>query len=588
MKKNLFHITYFILSLIVIFVMSCVYITQVWSAPPDGVIRQQEQIQRAEEERLRQLEKRHKEMLEGKSPEIMIEHPKSAEEPTEDGVCVQVEVILFIGATLLSESDKGVLTNSFVGRCLTMSQINELVRAVTNLYVERGYVTTRAIVPVQDLGSRQLEIRVIEGEVESIRLNEDSPQDRRRVAVAFPGGLRGKPLNLRDIEQGMDQLNRLPSSNAQLRIEPGEKPGASRIVVVDQPGKTWRFRAGLDNSGQKSTGETKYTVSLDKDNLLGLNDMITLNLSADARTLENMSRPDSQSYSGYYTLPFGYWSMTASASVSEYYAELEGGEAEYQSSGRTAIYGLGLNRVLHRNDDSKTSAGVSFNVKDIDNYIENERLVASSYDLSVLGVSLDHNRRFLDGALGLSGEYNIGLPVLGADADTTSDRSVPQHEFHKLSFSGSWMRPFAVVEHPFTFSTRGTAQWTPDTLYNSERLDLGSRYTVRGFQRDSLAGDIGGYVRNEISTAILPRETMPDWLGSALGELQVYAGYDAGFIHPDGDDEYERGVLQGAALGLRTQGGYLDSDLCLSKALDAPSFMNNRDWEFYWVINSNF
>lgn len=534
------------------------------------------------------MEKAHKEMLERKTLDVEIEQPKPTVESSEDGVCLQVELILFTGATLLSESDKSTLATPFTGRCLNMEQINEAVRAVTNLYIERGYVTTRAIVPVQDLRSRQLEIRIIEGEVESIRLNEDSPQDRRRVAVAFPGGLRGKPLNLRDIEQGMDQLNRLPSSNAQLRIEPGEKSGASRIVVVDQPGKTWRFRMGLDNSGQESTGETKYTVSLDKDNLLGLNDMLTLNLNADAKTLKNMSRPDSQSYSGYYTLPFGYWSMTASASVSDYYAQLEGGGAEYKSSGSTVIYGLGLDRVLHRDNDSKTSAGVSFNVKDIDNYIENERLVASSYDLSVLGISLDHNRRFLDGALGLSGGYNVGLPVLGADQDTTTDHSVPKHEFHKLSLTGSWVRPFAVAEHPFTFTTKGTAQWSPDTLYNSERLDLGSRYTVRGFQRDSLAGDIGGYVRNEISTAILSRETMPGWLGSALGELQVYAGYDVGFIHHDEDDEYERGVLQGAALGLRTQGGYLDSDLCLSKALTAPSFMNNRDWELYWVVNSNF
>ena len=588
MKNNFSHYLCCIFFIGVTSVMCLFYIAPVFSAPPDGVIREQEQIQRAAEEQQRQMERAHMEMLKRKTLDIEIEQPKPTVESAKDGVCLQVERILFTGATLLSESDKSMLATPFTGRCLNMDQINEAVRAVTNLYIERGYVTTRAIVPVQDLGSRQLEIRIIEGEVESIRLNEDSPQDRRRVAVAFPGGLRGKPLNLRDIEQGMDQLNRLPSSNAQLRIEPGEKPGASRIMVVDQPGKTWRFRMGLDNSGQESTGETKYTVSADKDNLLGLNDMITLNLNADAKTLKNMSRPDTQSYSGYYTLPFGYWSMTASASVSDYYAQLEGGGAEYQSSGSTTIYGLGLDRVLHRDNDSKTSAGLSFNVKDIDNYIENERLVASSYDLSVLGASLNHNRRFLDGALGLSGEYNIGLPVIGADQDTTSDRSVPKHEFHKLSLTGSWVRPFAVAEQPFTFSTRGTAQWSPDTLYNSERLDLGSRYTVRGFQRESLAGDIGGYMRNEISTAVLPRETMPDWLGSAFGELQVYAGYDIGYIHHDKDDEYEGGSLQGAAMGLRTQGGYLDSDLCLSKALDAPSFMNNRDWELYWVVNSNF
>lgn len=166
--------------------------------------------------------------------------------------------------------------------------------------------------------------------------------------MAFPSGIVGKPLKLRDIEQGMDQLNRLPSGNAQLRIEPGEKVGASRIVVTDQPGRMWRFRAGLDNSGQESTGEIKSSASVDKDNLLGLGDMLSLNLSGDAKALLDMSRLGSRSISAYYTVPFGYWSVTASAAVSEYHTHLEGGGAEYRSDGRTSTYGLDLNRVLHR------------------------------------------------------------------------------------------------------------------------------------------------------------------------------------------------------------------------------------------------
>lgn len=549
------------------------------------ILRKQEQIERSEALSREQQEIRHKDALKERPSRIEIDPPAPVVETGESDVCVQVDTIDYVGATLLSHSDKHAISAPFVGRCLSMSQINEVVRAMTNLYVRRGYVTARVFVPGQDLGSGNLELRVMEGEVESIRLNEDSPADRRRIAAVFPSGMLGKPLNLRDIEQGMDQLNRLPSGNAQLRIEPGGKAGASRIVVTDQPCKIWRFKIGLDNSGQKSTGETKASASMDKDNVLGLSDMLSVNLSADAKALLDGSRPRSRGVSGYYTVPFGYWSVTASASLSEYHTHLDGGGASYVSDGRTSTYGLDVNRVLHRSDQSKTTAGISLNTKDVDNYIEKERLVAGSYDLTVLGASLSHNRRLLDGVLGLNAEFHLGLPLLGSQGDKTSDKSVPKREFRKVSLTGGWKRPFDIAGQPFTFSTQGAAQWSPDTLFNSERLDIGGRNTVRGFQLESLAGDSGGYVRNEIAMSILPQSSGPF---SVFNDLQVYAGYDTGFIHRDKDDDYERGVLQGAVLGLRTRGGYLDSDLAVSRSLDAPSFTKKRDWEIYWTLNANF
>jgi len=570
-----------------IFIILSIGIKSTQCLASSEVIRKQEQIERDLERQRLEQKHQHQKALEKKPSRIEIDHPAPLVEAEKKDVCVQIDSIAFIGATLLSDSEKAGLTGPFVGRCLSMNHINEVVRATTNLYIERGYVTTRAFVPAQDLASRRLEIRVVEGEVESIRLNDDSPADRRRIAMAFPSGIVGKPLKLRDIEQGMDQLNRLPSGNAQLRIEPGEKVGSSRIVVTDQPGRMWRFRVGLDNSGQKSTGEIKAFASVDKDNLLGLGDMLSLNLSGDAKALLDMSRLGSRSISAYYTVPFGYWNVTASAGVSEYHTHLEGGGAEYLNDGRTSTYGLDLNRVLHRGSQSKTTAGISLGVKDVDNFIEKERLVASSYDLSILGASLGHERRFFDGVLGLSGELHLGLPLFGVDRDSSSERSVPKSEFRKLSLTGSWMRPYEIAGHTVTFSTQGAAQWSPDTLYNSERLDLGGRHTVRGFQLDSLGGDSGGYVRNELAVSILPQGRSA-WFTSVFDDLQFYAGYDAGFIHRDSDDEYERGVLQGAAFGVRLRGGLLETDFCVSRPLDAPSFMKNRDWEVYWTLNSNF
>lgn len=437
-KRASFFVSVSLSCLFLLFVCVSAYSEQ-------DVLRKQGQIERSDALFQEQLRRRHKESLKGSTSQIEVESPAPEVDADVPDVCVQIETLAFVGATLLTQSEKNALSDHFSGHCLNMSQINDVVRATTNLYIQRGYVTTRAFVPAQDLGSGVLEIRVIEGAVESIRLNEDTAADRRRIAMAFPSGIVGKPLNLRDIEQGMDQLNRLPSGNAQLRIEPGEKAGASRIVVTDQPGKIWRFKVGLDNSGQKSTGEIKSSVSVDKDNLLGLGDMISLNLSVDAKALLDMSRPGSRNVSGYYTVPFGYWSVTASASVSDYHTHLNGGGAQYVSDGRTSSYALDVNRVLHRGSQSKTSAGVSLSVRDVDNYIEKERLVAASYDLTILGASLDHNRRIFDGVLGVNAEYHLGLPLLGAERDKTSDRDVPKHEFHKLSLTGGWTRPFDIA-----------------------------------------------------------------------------------------------------------------------------------------------
>lgn len=86
--------------------------------------------------------------------------------------------------------------------------------------------------------------------VEGIRLNQYSPADKRRVVMAFPGVKTGWPLNLRDIEEGVDQMNRLPSCDVQIKIEPGGRPGTSLVVIEDSPGKTWRVDAGaLSKSG---------------------------------------------------------------------------------------------------------------------------------------------------------------------------------------------------------------------------------------------------------------------------------------------------------------------------------------------------
>ena len=70
----------------------------------------------------------------------------------------------------------------------------------------------RAYLPQQDLSGGRLEIVVIEGKVSAIEV-EDGDQQSISLGNVAPF-IEGKALNLRDLEQALDQINRLASNSA--------------------------------------------------------------------------------------------------------------------------------------------------------------------------------------------------------------------------------------------------------------------------------------------------------------------------------------------------------------------------------------
>ncbi|MDR1124883.1 MAG: hypothetical protein LBM64_02310 [Deltaproteobacteria bacterium] len=91
---------------------------------------------------------------------------------TPDAACIEVSHIDLAGVTVIPASEIERLIPLYAGRCLTLADINNLLRDITNLYIDKGYVTTRAFVaPEQDL-TGGIKVMVIEGRVEKIILNE--------------------------------------------------------------------------------------------------------------------------------------------------------------------------------------------------------------------------------------------------------------------------------------------------------------------------------------------------------------------------------------------------------------------------------
>ncbi|HAE7768251.1 TPA_asm: ShlB/FhaC/HecB family hemolysin secretion/activation protein, partial [Salmonella enterica subsp. houtenae serovar 45:g,z51:-] len=79
--------------------------------------------------------------------------------------------------------------------------------------------------------------------------------------------------DVRDIEQGLENLQRLPTVTARMALHPGEAPGESDILIERTQSRFWRVGAWVDDTGTGSTGRYQGGVMLALDNPTSLSDL---------------------------------------------------------------------------------------------------------------------------------------------------------------------------------------------------------------------------------------------------------------------------------------------------------------------------
>ena len=542
----------------------------------DRAVRQQQQIQRQQEERLRP-----EDPLVPRQVPPGYEAPEKSTpgtKPTAPAPCFPIHTIQVDGW----EEDLSHLVADYIGQCIGKAEIDAILARITQYFIDRGLVTTRAYIPPQDLRTGLLKLVVVEGKVEDIRPAEGASLTPGQLITAFPG-LKGERLNLRDFEQGIDQINRLPNASAKVKFEPGSKQGGSVAKIDNQAGKSWQVKGGIDNSGSESSGEIQQVGSAEAYNWLGINDLINISYGRDS--LPDSSLKASGSRSFYISVPYGYWLGTLSASQFRYQTPIYGTTQTFKSSGLTTTYRADVERVLLRDQVSKTTLTTSLTYKDIRNYIEDVLLEVSSRKLTVAGFMLNHSRRIGQGLVSVSVGYETGLRSFGAKDDAERNNTGPEAQFEKYTGDLTVIQNFSLLGLNFMVTSGARGQWTPDTLYSSERFSIGSLSTVRGFKESSLIGDVGGLIRNELALR-LPVEH-PD-ISKVVSELQPFIGIDYGVVAQDDHEDFEGGRMSGWAIGLRARGQHADLSLTYAQPIDAPSFIEQRGSEFYFSAQLAF
>lgn len=527
--------------------------------------RQSEVLQRLEQERLQKDIERSlppDRSPQGADTRALV--PKSDASSAGSG-CHVIRAIIITGAPHLPESVRSEIKSRYLDRCLGVAEIEAILGDITSAYVLRGHVAARAYLPAQNLGSGQLEITVIEGKVSSIRI-EDGGTGSVSKGNAFPG-VEGRILNLRDLEQGIDQINRLASNNAKLDIAPGDQPGESIVVIRNEPRSRVHFNIGYDNQGDTNTGKYQTGSTLGLDNPLGFDDYVTA--SHRETTPGDKDRKYSGSDSLLYSIPFGYTTATLGRSRSHYAAPvaLPSG-LELISSGNTTTSNLTVDRVMYRDQASKATLGATLTTKQSRNYLAGNLMQVSSRNLTVLDIDGSLATAFGGGVLLSNAGISEGLTAMGAmkDPDGLPD-SAPKAQFRKYRLGANYNLAFRVADYDAGFSSQVAIQRAEDVLYGSEQMLIGGLYTVRGFVRNTLSGDHGYYWRNELSTRV------PVQVGDTTLGGRAFVAYDQGEVSNRAPG-VPSGRLIGSAIGISVAWKGANWEWFCTRPLSGPSWMN--------------
>jgi len=313
--------------------------------------------------------------------------------PVTEAVCFPIDQIELRGVTIFDEPDLDPLLNEFSNHCLGQVSIGNFIQRISGLYAEKGYITTRAYVPAQDVSSRTLIIEVVEGRIEAFvyqQVDEDGnarPGRTRKINGAFPIRA-GDVFQLRDIEHGLEQMNRLPSSQANANLTAGEAPGTSRVVVTEQKVDTVRGTFGFDNRGADDTGETQLRLGFEVDDLLNINDAYSFSYSGSENT-------NALAFS--ISVPFQKWLFSTNGSYSE---SLSPVTAVSDLFSQTANLTFQAERLLFRDATSKY-----FVYGSVSSYW-NERFI------NIAALTPQHRSAF---RLGFREEHRLEKSVISAD-----------------------------------------------------------------------------------------------------------------------------------------------------------------------------
>lgn len=425
--------------------------------------------------------------------------------PTLDSLFTNIRIpvrdVLITGSTVLTESELDQIAAPYLGKQNSFADLARLRDQLTLAYIQRGYVSSGAVIPDQSIRDGVVEIAIMEGKLAAVEVNSNG-RLRRRYILGRLEPLRRRVVNVNEVEQALQVLRQNPRvRGVKAELAPADMRGESLLRVEVAEAQARNTVLHFDNYQPLSVGSTR-----------GMADFTHLNATGRGDTISGAVRFTGglRAFHAGYTLPLNARDtvLILNADV----ARSDVVQAPFQSldiQSRMETWGLTLLHPLRRAVDSQFDVFVTAEVRRSQSFLlgsgfrfTDDLTEDGIARVSVVRLGQSWSKSGTGQALAMRHSISFGLSVFGA---TSNAGNVADSRFVSWLGQAQWARRVPALGSGGQVIIRGDVQLTNSPLPGLEKFAIGGRATVRGYRENEMVRDNGMVGSVEARIPVLAR-----------------------------------------------------------------------------------
>jgi hemolysin activation/secretion protein len=466
--------------------------------------------------------------------------PQPELQPGEIPTTIQVKQFRVTGSTVFSDQELETVTQPFINKPLTFSQLLQVSAAITQLYVDQGYITSGAYIQPQTIAEGVVEIVVQEGTLEDIQVEGLKRLNPNYVRSRIALGTR-KPLNRDRLVAALELLKLNPLiERISANLLAGNTPGSNILKVAVEEAQSLHLSVSADNGRTPSVGSFRRGLQFRNANLLGQGDEVFMAYT----NTDGSNAVDTR-----YTYPINARNGTLSFAYGISFSNvIESPFNTLDINSQSSYYELTLRQPVLQSPKQELGLGLTLSRRAsestfFDGLLPFPTLGADNEGKTriwALRFFQDWTRRSNNQVFALRSQLSYGLGAF----DATLNKSAPDSRFWVWRGQGQWVRQIA----PDTlFLARTDLQVADRALVSLEQYGLGGFDNIRGYRQDTLLTDSGALFSAEARIPILR-------LRKVKSLLQITPFFDVGTAwNRSGRPQPDPTTIAGIGAGLRWQ-----------------------------------
>ncbi len=467
---------------------------------------------------------------------------------------VTVKKILVTGYTVFSEREIEEIIKVYHGEKLSFSELRNITKTITDLYVSRGYITSGAFLPEQEIVDGIINVQVIEGKLEDIKIKGlknlqenyiSSFISSTQTSQVLSSSKQSPPLNINSLKNDLNLLKRNSSiKNIEAELVQGTESNLSVLLIEIEEIAPFQAKLSFDNYRSPSVGEFQGTLKTSYGNLIGVSD----------RALAQYNLTEGfDAYSVGYEIPLNSKNGTISLEYRNGDSEIiEDSFNEVDIRAESDTVSLQYRQPIIYQLEKEVALGIAFKRQNSETFILDDLPFSFTAGpqqgrsvVSVLKLMGSWLERSPNSVFALSSELNFGLDLF----DATVNDSAPDGLFFSWLGQVQWTKALN-QDRSLLLVTRLATQLTPDSLLPLEQLTLGGIGTVRGYRQNQEVGDNGVVGTIEIYLPLAgdyaPRTSKANRISSS--NLNLIPFFDGGAVWNNDNSETDSLISLGIGL----------------------------------------